>query len=393
MLRRRLGFVAAWTVVLMAVGCDTGTPRRPPDPLDVRPTITISSSYRYDQRSIARLDFSGVVFLDPTTGNESGTVPRPKGPPGAVSTEIDRWLIVDAPNDTYVVFLVVITYPQDGLTPRSSESWIFTVSRGSGATVYERRIDLPEDPSGHTMRVDRTGTLVFTAGMEHGVGVVAVPFLPGRQAWSRQPEEGWGDDWGVLGAAEGVVLLWRETYDGDVLYGVDGASGTTVWGQRLPEANIRFSPSCVVRHGDRFVIIGDDWPLVVGIHDGAIHTTQSADHGCELVDPVSESMVDPETSVTAYDLTDGRRLWSMTFDQAFELGLEVLGIYDGRVYVETDTQRLVLDARTGQEVATGWVLFPLSVHDGWILARHISYASPVVYPGTELPTPPTATAA
>ncbi len=350
------------------------------------------SEYRYDARSIANISSGSVVFVDPLTGDASDSVPLPQGPPGAADAGIVTWFIVDTADDTYVVFVLAVSYPQDGLTPRSTEYWILTVSRRTGDTIYERMFELPAGTNFvpyylDEVAVDPAGTAVFNVDMDLGYGVVAVPFLPGRAAWSRDAD-GSNHGWHAHMAADGVVLLTKGT-DDQGLYGIDSATGTTLW--HVPVDGNALHPDCVVRHGDHFVVLSDwagDWPLAVTIRNGAVSAARSVDAGC-AVDPAGNTIVDTDAPVTAYNLPDGRELWSLPRGQVYDLGLKVVGIFAGRLYVETDTQRLVLDARTGEEVGTDWVVFPLALHEGWILARHVSYSGPVVYPGTELPAPST----
>lgn len=395
---RRIGFVAASIMAaLTLVACDSSsTPRLPHDPLVIRPTITDTSRYLFDTRSIARRGSDGVMFVDPATGDATDTVPPPPGPPGQADTDVAAWFIVDTADDTYVGFVLEVSYPQDGLIPPSTEMWIYTVSRRTGATVYERRIepsgtfDPAESYLDDDVVVDRAGTAVFTVDGDLGQGILAVPFLPGRTAWYRDAD-GSNGGWQALAVANGVVLVSKATSD-EGLYGVEAATGTTLW--HLPVDDVRSHPDCVVVHGDHFVVLSDtfgDFPLTVTIRDGAVSAAQTVDDGC-AVDPAGNTIVSTGAPMIAYNLPDGRELWSLPIDQVRGLGLKVVGIYGGLLYVKTDTERLVLDARTGQEVGTDWVAFPLEVHDGWILAHHISYSGPVIYPGTELPAPKTTTA-
>ena len=78
-------------------------------------------------------------------------------------------------------------------------------------------------------------------------------------------------------------------------------------------------------------------------------------------------------AVVAVNLTDGKRRWAIETERVDALRLDLVSVYDGRVYVTTSDRpgqltRLTLDAGTGKEVARGWTLAPVEHHDGWIVA-------------------------
>ena len=71
----------------------------------------------------------------------------------------------------------------------------------------------------------------------------------------------------------------------------------------------------------------------------------------------------------------------MPAEQADALDLKFIGIYNGRIYVTTKTARLVLDVRTGKEIARDWKVAPTERHDGWVVGYDAAKKRHSIYPG------------
>ena len=134
------------------------------------------------------------------------------------------------------------------------------------------------------------------------------------------------------------------------------------------------------RHKDSFVIQGRGVPLIVNAGTGSV-VAANAGGDCLAVDPIAPTAIDTGGLVTGYDLDTGKQLWSIPADQVRALDLEVVSVYNNRVYATTKTARLVLDARTGKELARGWEVAPVEWHDGWVVGIEGRTKRKAVYPG------------
>jgi outer membrane protein assembly factor BamB len=156
------------------------------------------------------------------------------------------------------------------------------------------------------------------------------------------------------------VLTSRNLGNNVEIAGLDVTSGAQVW-RRTFEAD---EPECATGRGDTFVTMGDGVPLVLNARTGATVVAASVS-ACLTVDPVSATGVRTSSGLAAYDLGTGAELWKRSASDTRSVSLSVRSVYDGRIYVTTRTVRLVLDARSGRQLDTGWTRAPKATFDGW----------------------------
>jgi outer membrane protein assembly factor BamB len=203
--------------------------------------------------------------------------------------------------------------------------------------------------------------------------------LPGLKTWS-VAEDCCRESVAAL-AINGGVLLASRIGRADELRGYDLATGQQLWRQPYDRDTISMDhPRCAVRHESTFVIRGRGAPLIVNAGTGAVVAANAGDD-CLAFDPIAPTAVDTGAVVIAYDLDTGKQLWSMPADQVRALDLEIASVYNNRVYATTRTARLVLDARTGKELARGWKVAPMEWHDGWVVGVDARTMRKATYPG------------
>jgi outer membrane protein assembly factor BamB len=203
---------------------------------------------------------------------------------------------------------------------------------------------------------------------------------PGRDDWSKWQDHPSLSDPSIRALAlhRGVVLVSRVTEQNAQVHGYDVATGRLLWQRRfgIESLTVPQHPGCAVGKGDTFVVTGRWIPLVLDARTGR-SLAQMTYQTCMKIDPVGATGVYGGSgrggAVVAVNLTNGRQRFAIETERVDALRLELVSVYDSRIYVITDLragvrQRLVLDAATGKEVARDWTLAPVEHHDGWIVA-------------------------
>lgn len=62
-------------------------------------------------------------------------------------------------------------------------------------------------------------------------------------------------------------------------------------------------------------------------------------------------------------------VYEMPSEQVGDLKMEVLSLYDKKVYFETSDETVTLDATTGEDVETGWSDYPVTYLNGWTVMK------------------------
>jgi hypothetical protein len=346
------------------------------------PTITDLTDTVRSQRAIAVVCGPTVTFLDPASGAERETI-RP-----SVRVRADRVVLVDAGEDTLVVFLYEVSHPQDGLTPAWFERRVQVHSRRSGRQTMDRAVVLPGDTDARggwggaaVVGVDPSGYIALNIylGRDRDLAYV-LSVRSGRDDWSRTQDHPSLTDPSIsaLAVHRGVVLMSRVTEDSAGLQGYDVGTGRLLWQRRfgIESLTVPDHPACAVGRGDTFVVMGRWVPLVVDARTGRSRA-QVTNRRCMKIDPVGSTGayggVGRGGAVVAVNLTNGERRWAIETERVEALRLELVSVYDDRVYVTTRdasgrTIRLALDAGTGREIARDWTLAPVERHDGWVVA-------------------------
>jgi hypothetical protein len=328
----------------------------------VDPKITTVTSYR----SMAQVVGTRLFFVDPRSGDWAQEW-RLVTPDGATGVAVVRAVLVDVGRDTLAAVFYRATYPERGLTPEREEPRIQVYSRAKRRVVRDGAGSFPGQPVG----TDPRGYVAFGSAE-----VVAVQ--PGLRGWSGRSATG-------LAVGSGVLLASRVEGDTLELRGYDVATGQQRWRRGFRSmVGIPDDPACAVALRDRFVVAATEAPLVIDARTGrTVATRRQGAKGCAVdAGPAGSVLVSMADGVAGYDLATGDRLWVVPEGQARDLDLSVVSVYDNRVYARTRTQRLILDARTGKEVARDWSLAPYERHDGWYLARGPNPEDPAkAYPG------------
>jgi PQQ-like domain len=304
-------------------------------------------------RSMAQVVGTRLFFVDPRSGNWAEEW-RLVTPEGATGVAVTGAVLVDVDRDTLAAVFYRATYPERGLTPEREEPRVQVYSRAKRRVVRDGAGSFP----GEVVGTDPRGYVAFG-----NAEVVAVQ--PGLRGWSGRSATG-------LAVGNGVLLASRVEGDTLELRGYDVASGQQRWRRGFRSmVGIPNDPACAVAHRDGFVVAAREAPLVVDARTGrTVASRRQGASGCAVdAGPAGSVLVSAADGVAGYDLTTGDRLWAISGGQARDLDLDVVSVYDSRVYARTRTQRLILDARTGKEVARDWSLAPYERHDGWYLAR------------------------
>jgi hypothetical protein len=341
------------------------------------------------RRALAVRRDATVRFLDPLTGKETSQLTAAT-PAGATGLAVDRVTLVDVDSDTLAVFFYRVTYPESGLNPARKELRVQVRSRASGQQTMDAALTLGgEDWLTQTWRAtdvvatDARGYVVLnylpSGGLEPNLFHV-LGLRPDLKSWT-VAENCCPTSVAAL-AVDGNVLLASHVGRKDELRGYDLVTGRQLW--TLPyeyDSVVVRHPACAVVHKGAFVVRGRFVPLMVKAATGDVVARDAPGDDCFSFDPLAPTAVDRSGTVTGYDLDTWRQLWSIPADQASALDLRVVSVYNNRLYVTTKTARLVLDARTGKEVARDWAVAPLEWHDGWVVGYDAVKKRNSVYPG------------
>ncbi len=338
----------------------------------VAPTEIGISGALLSHRSIARRGSGSVTFVDPLTGKEEAGISIDVRRPNLLGT-VSHTVIVDVEDgtpDTLVAFFYSVVVPESGLNPRREERRVQVYSR----RTRERVVDTgtPQAPprgtsdttwsSFRVLGADPAGYVLLTVSDTFGgsASVYTQAIRPGLA--SRMVDPG-GSSARLEGFAlhGGVLLAGRTTATAYELAGFDVASGGRLWRRTFDDAD---EPRCAAGRAGTFVVMGAGFPLVLDARTGATVVAAGVP-ACLTVDPATATGVQTSSGLAGYDLTTGAKLWSMPAGDMRDVSLSVRSVYAGRVYVTTNTARLVLDARSGRQVDAGWTRAPKAAHDGW----------------------------
>jgi hypothetical protein len=352
-------------------------------------------------RAIAVRCGIGVIFLDPVTGAERETI-APVAAVGRGSITVVTTLLVDVEGDTLVVFLYNANHPQEGLTPARSEKRVEVHSRATGRVVLNQRAVLPgeRDAFGQwagvrIAGVDARGYLALNlAPMERRdrdvTYVLAV--LPNLKSWSKVQDHPSLTDPSIraLAVHRGVLLLSRVADESAEVHGYDVTNGRRLWLRRFGVESLPIPnhPNCAVGHGDMFVVMGRWIPLALNVRTGRTLANVTVST-CMKIDPLRPNGAYGGSgrggALVVMNLANGKRRWTIEQERSEALRLKLISVYDDRAYVTTSSgpgnlNRLVLDARTGKEIARDWTLAPIERHDGWMVAHDAGRGKNVVVP-------------
>jgi hypothetical protein len=341
------------------------------------------------RRALAARREATVRFLDPLTGKETSQVTAAT-PAGATRLVVDRLTLVDVESDTLAVFFYRVTYPESGLNPERRELRVQVRSRASGQQTLDAAVTLGGDDwpdqtwrATDVVATDARGYVVLnylpTGGAEPNLFHV-LGLRPDLNSWT-VAENCCPTSVAAL-AVNGNVLLASHVGGQESLRGYDLVTGRQLWSRPYEFASaITRHPACAVVHKDAFVVRGRFVPLMVKAATGAVVASDVPGDDCLMFDPIAPTAVDRTGTVIGYDLDSWRQLWSIPSDQASALDLRLVSVYDNRLYVTTKTARLVLDARTGKEIARDWSVAPVEWHDGWVVGFDAATERRSVYPG------------
>jgi hypothetical protein len=379
-------------VLLLATACGTA---EPPGPQEKTSTgrLTIDTDTLISERALAHRLNASLSFVDPVTGRQEEKLTLVE-PAGVTDVEVRDATLLDTGSETLAVFFYQANYPPDGLSPRRSEPRLQVHSRTTGQPIHDATVRLPAEVAKRgwsgveLVGTDPRGYAAF--GLRHpGPGadnpLLVVALRPQLRGWTAVDRDCCARV-AALAVGSGVLLASRLTAGAAELRGYDLATGRPLWthryAHRAPSAD---HPQCAVARDDTFVVMGRHVPLVVRADTGRTVVARTG-NACMQLDQLGSTAVASADGVAGYDLSDGRRLWHLPPDQTTALRLRVHSVFQDRVYVSTETERLVLDARDGREVARDWELAPYRRHDGWFAAYTPLRLTGVAYPGTG-PTP------
>ncbi|MDG4830508.1 PQQ-binding-like beta-propeller repeat protein [Solwaraspora sp. WMMD1047] len=378
-------------MVLLTTACGTAEPSGPEQPTAGR--LTIDADTLTSDRALAHRLNDSLTFVDPVTGQQEEQLTLVE-PEGVTDVEVRDATLLDTESETLAVFFYQANHPPDGLSPRRSEARLQVHSRATGQPIHDAAVRLPAEVADRgwsgveLVGTDPRGYAAFglrnpRLPVDHPLLVVALqPHLRGWTATDRDCCARVA----ALAVGAGVLLTSRLTSAAVELRGYDVATGRPLWTHRYAHrAKSADHPQCAVPRDDTFVVMGRHVPLVVRADTGETVVARTG-NTCMQVDPLGSTAVATDDGVAGYDLADGRRLWHLPPDQTTALRLRVHSVYQDRVYVSTETERLVLDALAGREVARDWELAPYRRHDGWFAAYTPLRLTGVAYPGTG-PTP------
>ncbi|GAA1034524.1 hypothetical protein GCM10009557_39470 [Virgisporangium ochraceum] len=341
------------------------------------------------QKVLARRSGNTVSFLDPATGKDKGSM-SVVAPAGVPTPAVQRVTLVDTADDTIVVFFYRSTYQQDGLNAARGEHRVQARLRSTGQQTLDTALtlggELWEKSSWSIAPVAATdpgGYLVLnylpSGGAEPNLFHV-VGLLPGLRSWTVS-EDCCPRSIAAL-AANGGVLLASWVGADDELRGYDLATGRQLWRRGYRDDSIlNIHPDCARAHKGTFIVRDSKTPMILDARTGAVVRNTNGGN-CLMFDSAGSTGVQTKGAVVGYDLDTGEALWTIASDRVRSLDLKVVGVYRGRVYVTTQTDRLVLDARTGTEVGRGWTVAPKAGYGSWVVGFDHPKRRDSVYPGT-----------
>jgi hypothetical protein len=362
----------------------------------VSATITDLTDTLTSHRAIAVRCGVAVTFLDPASGAEQETIV----PIGAESITIVAVELVDLDDDTLVVFLYNANHPQDGLTPARSQKRVEVHSRATGRLVLDRPVVLPGDRDAFgpwwsgvkVVGVDPRGYVALGLGSLDRDAAYVLAVRPNLKSWSKVQDHPSLTDPSIraLAVHGGVLLLSRVTETAAEVHGYDVTNGRRLWQRRFGVETVSMPrhPGCAVGHGDTFVVMGRWIPLALDVRTGRTLANVTVST-CMKTDPLKPNGAYGGSgrggALVVMNLANGKRRWTIERERSEALRLELISVYDDRVYVTTSSgpgnlNRLVIDARTGQEIARDWDLAPVERHDGWIVAFDAARNQNVVVP-------------
>ena len=115
------------------------------------------------------------------------------------------------------------------------------------------------------------------------------------------------------------------------------------------------------------ILAKDLKPAVAAIAD--IHETVAIDpsSGLALSVPTRDGLGNYRNDLVVTDTATGTIVHSIEKARATSLGLTVQALLDDKIWVTTTDQKLVLSARTGDVVESGWTGYPLVANDSGVM--------------------------
>ena len=107
----------------------------------------------------------------------------------------------------------------------------------------------------------------------------------------------------------------------------------------------------------------DSAPKTIGVETVAIDPSS----GLALSVPTREGLGNYRGDLVVTDTATGTVVHSIEKARATSLGLTVQALLDDKIWVSTTDQKLVLSARTGEVVESGWTGYPLVANDSGVV--------------------------
>jgi len=279
-----------------------------------------------------------------------------------------------------VVAAVPISEPGKGTTPGHQAISVLAVDAGSGEERWTAKVPVSAEISGFDGQgantevvavTDEAVVVTYTAGdaiFESGTTAAIDPATQ-ETRWQR-------DDYGAGVVVDDIVV----GSDSDVpenssmsqITAVDLATGEQRW-----VAGTRSSGLTVVPAHDDLVVVdrtdydsGDPSLLFLDPATGEERARVDGESSfgsdpfgpCEY-DEASVILCHGFDTITAYDATSGKDLWSLPDGTANRVAPDVTAVWHGAVYGTTENGPVVLDAETGGDLSTEPGLAPSSVSE------------------------------
>ncbi|MYQ78410.1 MULTISPECIES: PQQ-binding-like beta-propeller repeat protein [unclassified Streptomyces] len=317
-------------------------------------------------------------MLDMATG-ELTTVAKPTAVPVGANNEwnarpVAPPLLVERGSTSIAVTSFVVNETTTGTRAAHQNAEIIAVDAGTGKATWRLAIRLPNKDGGDakaSLVGGNDGSLALRTTTEYDNHYVSygIDSTTGRQTWTK-------DGFAALVVDDGVVIgATRDESWGVRPSGFDATSGKTLWrGQRsIDVAASTIASGRVLLSGSDYGS-GDKYARVMSPRTGRTSLTlgdEVRDDACvydgqtALICSGSSGVAD---TVHAFEATSGKLLWKLPDSRTDRIAPSVSAVWHGRVYGTANDSPVMLDATTGEDLASPGAV-PIMVNESTAILK------------------------
>ncbi|MGW1180357.1 outer membrane protein assembly factor BamB family protein [Streptomyces drozdowiczii] len=301
-------------------------------------------------------------MLDMATG-ERTTVATPTAAPVGANDEwnapaVEPPLLVERGSTSIAVTSFVVRETPTGTRAAHQTAEIIAVDAGTGETTWRLTIRLPDKDGGDakvSLVGGNGGTLAMRASTEYDNQYVSygIDATTGRQSWTK-------DGFAAYAVADGVVVgAARDESWGVRPSGVHAITGKSLWrGQRSIDVAASAVASGRVLVSGKDYESADSYDRVVAPRTGRTAITLGDEvSGDDCAYDGRKTLIcsgsgGTDVTVHAFDATNGKLLWKLPDTGADRVAPSVSAVWHGRVYGTANDAPVMLDATTGEDLAS-----------------------------------------